>query len=576
MNAIENITIGHTERLRKPVGYTMLANLVNIVPFCLSIEAINVIFRAFDGSGMPLDTQRLWTIFILLVVYVFVMALAERASYRANFRGAYEMSAAGRVSLAEHLRKLSLGFLSRRDPGDLSSMLITDFTMAETGISHHLPQLMGALVMPVLAFLGLLWIDWRRAVAMFIALPLAVGILLGSTYLQYKLSGKQIAAKINAGNRLEEYLQGIRVMKAYNLLGDKFVRLKNAFAELRRACIRQEALLGPFILLSVTLIRAGLTLMILCGTYLLIGGDLSLLTFVMFLVVGSRVFDPLTSALTNFAEFRYFSIAGGRILALMNEPEMQGSKEAPESGDITFYHVSFGYQKKQVLHDVSVTLRKNTLTALVGPSGSGKSTMLKLCARFYDPQQGQVLFNGVDMKTLEPESLMSHISMVFQDVYLFQDTIRNNIRFGKTDATDEEIEAAARKACCHDFIMRLPKGYDTQVGEGGCTLSGGEKQRISIARAILKEAPVVLLDEATASLDPENEVEVQRAINTLIAGRTVIVIAHRLKTIKNADNIIVLEEGRIAEQGKHQELLDNKGLYAKLWNIQEKTLGWKL
>lgn len=542
MNAIENITIGHTERLRKPVGYTMLANLVNIVPFCLSIEAINVIFRAFDGSGMPLDTQRLWTIFILLVVYVFVMALAERASYRANFRGAYEMSAAGRVSLAEHLRKLSLGFLSRRDPGDLSSMLITDFTMAETGISHHLPQLMGALVMPVLAFLGLLWIDWRMAVAMFIALPLAVGILLGSTYLQYKLSGKQIAAKINAGNRLEEYLQGIRVMKAYNLLGDKFVRLKNAFAELRRACIRQEALLGPFILLSVTLIRAGLTLMILCGTYLLIGGDLSLLTFVMFLVVGSRVFDPLTSALTNFAEFRYFSIAGGRILALMNEPEMQGSKEAPESGDITFYHVSFGYQKKQVLHDVSVTLRKNTLTALVGPSGSGKSTMLKLCARFYDPQQGQVLFNGVDMKTLEPESLMSHISMVFQDVYLFQDTIRNNIRFGKTDATDEEIEAAARKACCHDFIMRLPKGYDTQVGEGGCTLSGGEKQRISIARAILKEAPVVLLDEATASLDPENEVEVQRAINTLIAGRTVIVIAHRLKTIKNADNIIVLEE----------------------------------
>lgn len=576
MNAIENITIGHTERLRKPVGYTMLANLVNIVPFCLSIEAINVIFRAFDGSGMLLDTQRLWTIFILLVVYVLVMALAERASYRANFRGAYEMSAAGRVSLAEHLRKLSLGFLSRRDPGDLSSMLITDFTMAETGISHHLPQLMGALVMPVLAFAGLLWIDWRMAVAMFIALPLAVGILLGSTYLQYKLSGKQIAAKINAGNRLEEYLQGIRVMKAYNLLGDKFVRLKNAFAELRRACIRQEALLGPFILLSVTLIRAGLTLMILCGTYLLIGGDLSLLTFVMFLVVGSRVFDPLTSALTNFAEFRYFSIAGGRILTLMNEPEMQGSKEAPESGDITFYHVSFGYQKKQVLQDVSVTLRKNTLTALVGPSGSGKSTMLKLCARFYDPQQGQVLFNGVDMKTLEPESLMSHISMVFQDVYLFQDTIRNNIRFGKTDAADEEIEAAARKACCHDFIMRLPKGYDTQVGEGGCTLSGGEKQRISIARAILKEAPVVLLDEATASLDPENEVEVQRAINTLIAGRTVIVIAHRLKTIKNADNIIVLEEGRIAEQGKHQELLDNKGLYAKLWNIQEKTLGWKL
>lgn len=576
MNAIKNITIGQTERLRKPVGYTMLANLVNIIPFCLSIEAVNVIFRAFDGSGTPLDTSRLWTIFIILIAYSAVMALAERASYRANFRSAYKMSASGRVSLAEHLRKLSLGFLSRRDPGDLSSMLITDFTMAETGISHHLPQLMGALVMPVLAFIGLLWIDWRMSVAMFIALPLAVGVLLGSSYVQYKLSGRQITAKINAGNRLEEYLQGIRVMKAYNLLGDKFLRLRDAFDELRRACIRQEALLGPFVLLSVTLVRAGLTLMILCGTYLLIGGDLSLFTFVMFLIVGSRVFDPLTSALTNFAEFRYFSIAGGRILSLMQVPEMGGNKTAPESGDICFSHVSFGYQKKQVLHDVSVVLRKNTLTALVGPSGSGKSTLLKLCARFYDPQQGQILFNGVDMKTLEPESLMSHISMVFQDVYLFQDTIRNNIRFGKTDATDEEIESAARQACCHEFIMRLPKGYDTQVGEGGCTLSGGEKQRISIARAILKDAPVVLLDEATASLDPENEVEVQRAINRLIAGRTVIVIAHRLKTIKNADNIIVLEEGHVVEQGRHQELLDKDGVYARLWGIQEKTLGWKL
>ena len=219
MNAIKNITIGHTERLYKPVGYTMLANLVNIVPFCLSIEAVRIIFSAFDGSGQPLDTTRLWYIFAIMVVYMLVMALAERASYRANFRGAYEMSASGRLSLAEHLRKLSLGFLSRRDPGDLSSMLITDFMMAETGISHHLPQLMGAVVMPVLAFASLVWIDWRMAVSMFAALPLAMFVLWASTGVQRKLSGRQIQAKINAGNRLEEYLQGIRVMKAYNLLG---------------------------------------------------------------------------------------------------------------------------------------------------------------------------------------------------------------------------------------------------------------------------------------------------------------------------------------------------------------------
>lgn len=576
MNAIKNITIGHTERLYKPVGYTMLANLVNIVPFCLSIEAIRIIFSAFDGSGQPLDTTRLWWIFGIMAVYMLVMALAERASYRANFRGAYEMSASGRLSLAEHLRKLSLGFLSKRDPGDLSSMLVTDFMMAETGISHHLPQLMGAIVMPVLAFASLVWIDWRMAVSMFAALPLALLVLWASTKAQRKLSGRQIQAKINAGNRLEEYLQGIRVMKAYNLIGDRFVRLRDAFEELRRACIRQEALLGPFVLLSITLVRAGLTMMVLCGTYLLLGGQLSILVFVLFLVVGSRVFDPLTSALTNFTEFRYFSIAGGRILSLMNEPEMKGEQQSPAAGDIRFEHVSFAYQDKEVLHDINITLPKNSLTALVGPSGSGKSTVMKLCARFYDPQKGCIFFNGVPMNEINPESLMSHISMVFQDVYLFQDTIRNNIRFGKTDATEEEIIAAAKKACCHDFIMRLPKGYDTLVGEGGCTLSGGEKQRVSIARAILKDAPIILLDEATASLDPENEVEVQKAIDSLIKGRTVIAIAHRLKTIKDADQIIVLDNGRIKEEGTHDELIRKEGLYAHLWNIQESISGWKL
>ena len=554
----------------------MLANLVNIVPFCLSIEAVSIIFSAFDGSGQPLNTARLWWIFGIMATYMLVMALAERASYRANFRGSYEMSASGRLSLAEHLRKLSLGFLSRRDPGDLSSMLITDFMMAETGISHHLPQLMGAVVMPVLAFASLVWIDWRMAVSMFAALPLAMLVLWTSTGVQKKLSGKQIQAKIDAGNRLEEYLQGIRVMKAYNLLGDRFVRLREAFARLRRACIRQEALLGPFVLLSITLVRAGLTLMVLCGTYLLLGGELSLLVFVLFLVVGSRVFDPLTSALTNFTEFRYFSIAGGRILSLMDEPEMEGEQHSPAAGDIRFEHVSFAYQDKEVLHDINVTLPKNSLTALVGPSGSGKSTLMKLCARFYDPQKGRILFNEIPMDKINPESLMSRISMVFQDVYLFQDTLRNNIRFGKTDATEEEIIAAARKACCHDFIMRLPKGYDTMVGEGGCTLSGGEKQRISIARAILKDAPIILLDEATASLDPENEVEVQKAIDTLIKGRTVIAIAHRLKTIRHADRIVVLDNGQVREEGTHDELVRKEGLYARLWEIQENSSGWKL
>ena len=570
MNTITNITIGNPKRIIRPAALTALANLVNIVPFCLSIEAVNTIFRAF-ATGSGIDFQRLWTITAILVGYVAVMVFAERSSYRANFRSAYELSAEGRIQLAEHLRKLPLGFLSKYDPGDLSSMIITDFTMAETGISHHLPQLTGALVMPFLAFFSLVWIDWRMALAMFAALPAAIFVLWGSNAVQKKLSGKQIQAKINAGNRVEEYLQGIRVIKSCNLTGERFSRLKEAFAELRRSSIRQEALLGPFVLLSVTLARSGLTFMILCGVYLLAGGELSLSIFVMFLVIGSRVFDPLSSALINFTEFRYFSMAGGRILSLMKEPEMEGAQTAPESGEIEFKNVSFSYNEKDVLHDINLRMPKGSMTALVGRSGSGKSTIMKLCARFYDPCKGKVLFGGKDISRIEPEALMQRISMVFQDVYLFQDTVRNNIAFGKPGATEQEVTEAAKKACCHDFIMQMPDGYDTMVGEGGCTLSGGEKQRISIARAILKDAPIVLLDEATASLDPENEVAVQKAINALIKGRTVVVIAHRLRTIKDAAQIIVVDNGRIAETGTHRQLIKANGIYNKLWSIQTET-----
>jgi ATP-binding cassette subfamily B protein len=390
------------------------------------------------------------------------------------------------------------------------------------------------------------------------------------------MADRQMKSKLDSGNRLQEYLNGIRIMKAYNMVGEKFERLNSALKKQTKESIRYEALTGPVMLVSITLIRAGLTLMILTGAYLIVGGSLDLLSFVMFLIIGSRVYDPLTSSLMKFAELRYDERAGERILKLMNEPEMQGESEPCGGTEIVFDHVSFGYGDKKVLRDISLTLKNGTMTALVGPSGSGKSTIMKLCARFYDPTSGRVLFGGQDEKTLDPEKLMTKISMVFQDVYLFQDTVKNNIRFGKGTATDNEIIAAAKKACCHDFITALPKGYDTMVGEGGCTLSGGEKQRISIARAMLKDAPVVLLDEATASLDPENEVEVQRAIGELITGRTVIVIAHRLKTVKDADSIIVLMDGQIAEQGRHHELLASDGLYKKLWTIQMQSSGWAI
>ncbi|WP_353094910.1 ABC transporter ATP-binding protein [Tissierella praeacuta] len=576
MKIFQNITVGQPKKLIKPIGFTILANLVNVVPFMFSIEVIKIIFNAFDGSGTELDTTRLWKIIGVLFAYMIVMFIAEKPAYRHSYRDAYELSADGRANLAEHLRKLPLGYITSRDPGDLANMIMGDFTLIETGVSHIVPQLFGALVMPFMAFASLLWIDWRMSVAMFIALPITILLLWTCSKAQKRMADRQMKSKLDAGNRLQEYLLGIRVMKAYNLVGEKFARLENSFRRLMKECIRFEALSGPIILTSITFIRAGLTLMILTGTYLLIGGSLDVLTFVMFLVIGSRVYDPLTSALMKYAELRYDERAGERILNLMNEEEMAGDKEPNGSTDIVFENVSFGYGDKTVLHNVSLEMKQGTLTALVGPSGSGKSTVLKLCARFYDPISGKITFGGIDESTLDPEKLMRKISMVFQDVYLFQDTIGNNIRFGKENATDEEMIEAAKKACCYDFIMKLPKGFDTMVGEGGCTLSGGEKQRISIARAMLKDAPVVLLDEATASLDPENEVEVQKAINELIAGRTVIVIAHRLKTIKDADNIVVMEDGRVAEQGTHDELITKNGLYNKLWTIQTESSGWEL
>ena len=574
-NLFRTVTIGHPEKLRKSVFCTIVSYLVNVVPFGVSIEVVRTVFAAWSAGGAP-DMAKLWGLSAFLLVWMLVMFAAEIPAYRACYWDAYEASARGRAELAEKLRRLPLGYFARRDPGDLVNMIMGDFLLLETAISHQVPQMVGGLVLPFIAFVGLCFWNPLMAVAMFVSLPAAVLVLALSTRLQNWLSQKHMRVKIDAGNRIQEYMNGIRVIKAYNLTGDRFARLESAFRSFMKESIRLEAAMGPFVMLAISLIRLGLTLMIVLGVHLMIGGTLDPVTFVGFLIVGTRVYDPLTAALLNFFLFRYFTLAGKRILRLMEEPEMSGDGDAPDRHDIELKNVTFGYGGEPVLRDVSLTFPQGKLTALVGPSGCGKTTLMKVMARFYDPQSGTVLFGGADERGLDPEKLMRRISFVFQDVYLFRDTVRNNIAFGREGATEAEVEEAAKRACAHDFIMRLPQGYDRMVGEGGSTLSGGEKQRISIARALLKDAPVVLLDEATASLDPENEVEVQRAVNALVEGRTVVVIAHKLRTTQNADNIVVMEAGRVVDQGRHAELLERGGLYARLWALQNESVGWSL
>ncbi|MDR2786327.1 MAG: ABC transporter ATP-binding protein/permease [Treponema sp.] len=574
------ISAGQPKRLVKPIIAALIADLCQIFPFGLAALVVSKLYTyyaaSYGASGSVLDWKNIWLYCGLMLLSVAVLFLGERFSYRASYRGAYESSAAGRAALAEHMRKLPLGFLTSRDPGELGNTIMSDFTLLEGAMSHILGQLVGGIIMPSITFISFLFIDWRMAAAMFVALPLALLSLWAISGMERRIGKALLQSRTDMVNRLGEYIGGMRVIKSHHLQGANFDRLEKSFYTLMKNSIHAEGGLGPFYLVAIAMMKSGLTLLTVCGVYLLLGGSLTAPVFALFLFVGTRVFDPLTAAMMRWAEFKIYALAGERVVGLLNEPVMTGGREAPQAHGIVFVNVSFRYGKNPVLDNVSLSLEPNSLTAIVGPSGSGKSTMLKLIARFYDPQGGRVQFGGVDEKEIDPEKLLKNISMVFQDVYLFQDTIGNNIRYGRQDATQAEIEEAARAACCHDFITALPSGYDTMVGEGGSTLSGGEKQRVSIARAILKNAPVILLDEATASLDPENEAEVQRAIGALIKGRTVVMIAHRLKTVVYADRIIVLDKGRIVEQGKHDNLVAGGGLYSKLWDLQQSSDGWRI
>ncbi len=483
-----------------------------------------------------------------------------------------------RLRLGEHIRKLPLGFFSSHDTGELSNKTLDHVNKVEQIITMLLPEFISTLVLSILVATGLFFIDYRMALATVITMPLALGLLVWAKKIMH-VRGKALYESLSAlANSIIEFVNGIKFIKSFNNSHQKMDDLVGKMDDFKKRSLKVEGILSPVMTLSGISIDFGLVMLILMGASFMAGGSLSGKTFIVFVIISSRFFENLKSLSINYVKIRYLLIAGQAIQSLFNEKQLTGNKTNVDLSkqDIVFDDVSFGYNETRVLKSINVTIPHGSMTALVGPSGSGKSTMANLIARFYDVNNGSIRIGNNKLEDVDPEKILQEISMVFQKVVLFKDTIYNNLRIGKQHASKAEVIDAAKRANCHEFISKLPDGYDTMVDENGGNLSGGEQLRLSIARAMLKDAPIVLLDEATSSLDPENEFFIQEAISNLLENRTVVVIAHRLKTIKNADKIIVLSNGEVCEEGTHCSLLKKQGLYHKMWQTQESTVGWKI
>ncbi len=570
-------TLGNIQRLRPMILWTIFEYLLRGAPYGILLGVVWELFKPLQHPGAPLNVRALLGLSAALAISLALLFLVSKKAYLKMYYETYDLCTDGRLEIGDHLRKLSMGFFNARDPGMIGSYLIDDYANVEFMLSHLVPQIAGAAAMPVLLLIFLAFQNWQLALVSALVIPAAIPFSFLSRAFINHFGKKHQKARIDASSRMLEYVQGMRLIKAFNLTGAKFERLEKTFRTFKSLSIKLEAGGGPTILLSGFVLHAGLALIILFGLTFLFAGTITLPVYIMFLILGTRVYEPLMQALTFLGEFNYYQLGVERLEHLRKTPALTGTNPEvkPKRFDIEFENVRFRYHETDVLKNISLTIPERSLAAFVGPSGSGKTTLTRLIARFWDVTEGVIRLDGRDIRVYAPDDVLASVSMVFQDVYLFKDTVLNNIRVGKKDATMEEIIAAAKKARCHEFIEQLPDSYETMIGEGGSTLSGGEKQRISIARAILKDAPIVLLDEATASLDPENELYIQEAINDLMQRKTVIVIAHRLNTVVQADNIVVLDNGSIVEQGTHDELMRAEGLYWRMWDEQQKVRRWK-
>ena len=564
------------DNLVKGILYTALLNIALMFPVGLYALLINYWAEPLTG-GEIVDPNLGMFILLILVVLGIIFALAWK-QYHFVFNTTYAESENRRINLGENLRKLPLSFFENRDLADLTSTIMNDCTDLEHVFSHAIPQLLGSVISLIIVSVGMLTFDWRLAIALLWPVPVAFIILYVSRILINRGGKIVMIDLLNCGDAMQECIESIRDLKSYGYENEYYGKISNFTSKVEKSRIKAELMAAAGVIVGKVVLNLGIVSVILLGSYLIMNAQVSLFTFLIFLIASAIIYGPVENGLMFLSEIFMMDIKIDRSKEIESLVIEGGLRDYSLDGyDIEFKDVNFNYDDlKDVLTDISFTAKQGEVTALVGPSGGGKSTVSKLAARFWDPVSGEVSLGGQNLAELDSEKLLENFSIVFQDVILFNNSILENIRVGRKDATDDEVLQAAKLAECDEFVQKLPEGYDTVIGENGELLSGGQRQRISIARALLKDANVILLDEATSFLDVENESKIQKALSALIKNKTVIIIAHRMRTIANADNIIVLDDGKIAEKGSPDELIANDGLFKKMVDLQNLSGEWKI
>ena len=562
------------QNTKKGTFWTVLVNLVVMGGVSILYLVMSGLMETLtDGTALPAALP----VLAGLAAFALLSFLTHLQQYKATYGLVYGEVKTTRLRLAERLRKLPLGFFGKRDLADLTETLMGDVNRMEHVWSHVLGYLYGSYISTAVIAVCLLWYDWRLALACLWGVPVAFGLLFGSRKLTERQAERTKRAAVRVSDGMQEALENVREIRATNQEERYLAGLYRKIDDHERIMIRGELVTGLFVNGASVIMRLGVATTILVGAGLILSGQIDFMLLFLFLMVITRIYAPFDQSLALIAELFVSQVSADRMNALFDTPIAEGAEAFhPKGHDIVFDHVNFAYDEKAVLHDVSFTAKEGEITALVGPSGSGKSTCARLAARLWDVTGGAIRVGGVNIATVDPEVLLTDYSMVFQDVVLFDDTVMENIRLGRRGASDAEVMAAARAANCEEFVSKLPQGYQTPIGENGAKLSGGERQRISIARALLKDAPIVLLDEATASLDVENETKVQGALSRLLTGKTVLVIAHRMRTVAGADHIVVLKDGRVEQQGSPQELMAEGGLFRHMVELQTESAQWQL